>query len=118
MSNNPFARIRVPGFSTLDFKVGVRMLARYPGLTLVGTVAIAVVIALGTLYFEALNKWQHPRLPIAHPDRVVTIRNWDMSAQRTEAKSLNDLAVWRDQVKTIDHWRTVLGGVYRAGRLT
>jgi len=31
-------------FSWLDFKVGVRILARYPGLTLVGTVAIAVAI--------------------------------------------------------------------------
>ena len=53
------------GLSWLDFKVGVRMLARYPGLTLVGTVAIAVAIALGSIYFEALNKWQNPRLPIA-----------------------------------------------------
>ena len=52
-------------FSWLDFKVGVRMLARYPGLTLVSTAAIVVAIALGTLYFEALDKWMHPRLPIA-----------------------------------------------------
>jgi putative ABC transport system permease protein len=97
------ARLRVPGFSWLDFKVGFRMLARYPGLTLVGTVAIAVAIALGTLYFEALNKWQHPRLPIAHPERVVSIRDWDMSAMRTEGKALPDFAVWREQVKRIDH---------------
>jgi predicted permease len=103
MSNNPLARLRVPGFSWLDFKVGFRMLARYPGLTLVGTFAIAVAIALGTLYFEALNKWQHPRLPIAHPERVVSIRNWDASTMRTEGRSLPDFAVWRDQVKSIDH---------------
>ena len=48
-------RLQQLRFSWLDFKVGFRMLARYPGLTLVGTVAIAVAIALGTLYFEALN---------------------------------------------------------------
>ena len=60
-------------FSWLDFKVGFRMLARYPGLTLVGTVAIAVAIALGTLYFEAVNKWQNPRLPIRDADRVISI---------------------------------------------
>jgi len=103
MSRKLLARLRVPGFSWLDFKVGFRMLARYPGLTLVGTVAIAVAIALGTLYFEALNKWQHPRLPIAHPDRVVSIRNWDLSALKTEGKALHDFALWRDEVKTIDH---------------
>jgi putative ABC transport system permease protein len=95
--------VRLPHFSWLDFKVGFRMLARYPGLTLVGTVAIAVAIALGTLYFEALNKWQHPRLPIANADRVLTIRNWDASALRTEGKSLHDFALWREQVKTMDH---------------
>ena len=38
-------------FSSLDFKVGFRMLARYPGLTIVSTVAIAVAIALGATYF-------------------------------------------------------------------
>jgi predicted permease len=90
-------------FSRLDFKVGVRMLARYPGLTLVGTLAIAVAIALGTLYFEALNKWQNPRLPGRDADRVVSIRNWDASAMMPEARSLHDFAIWRQQVKTVDH---------------
>ncbi len=90
-------------FSWLDFKVGFRMLARYPGLTVVGTVAIAVAIALGTLYFEALNKWQHPRLPVRDADRVVSIRNWDVNKLAPEARSLNDFATWRTQVKTVDH---------------
>jgi hypothetical protein len=41
---------RIAGlFSSLDFKVGARMLARYPGLTVIGTLAIAVAIALGTV---------------------------------------------------------------------
>ena len=33
-------------FSALDLKVGFRMLARYPGLTVISTCAIAVPIAL------------------------------------------------------------------------
>jgi predicted permease len=86
----------------LDFKLGLRMLARYPGLTLVGTVAIAVAIALGSLYFEALNKWQHPRLPTRDADRVVSIRNWDAEAVRPEARSLYDFATWREQARTVD----------------
>src|SRR3712207_2583687 len=100
--NRLVARVRSPRFSRLDFKVGFRMLARYPGLTLVGTLAIAVAIALGTLYFEALNKWQNPRLPIRGADRVVSIRNWHVSALRTEGRSLHDFAIWRQQVKTVD----------------
>ena len=90
-------------FSWLDFKVGLRMLARYPGLTLVGTVAIAVAIALGTLYFEAVNKWKHPRLPGPDADRVVSIRNWNANAFEPEARSLHDFAIWRGQIRTIEH---------------
>ena len=90
-------------FSWLDFKVGVRMLARYPGLTLVGTVAIAVAIALGSIYFEAVNKWQNPRLPIRDADRVVSIRSWDVSAFRPEERLLHDFAIWREQVETVDN---------------
>jgi predicted permease len=78
-------------------------LARYPGLTLVGTVAIAIAIALGSLYFEALNKFQNPRLPVADADRIVTVRNWDVDALSQESRSLYDFGIWRDQVKTIDH---------------
>ena len=95
-------RVERLGLSWLDFKVGFRMLARYPGLTLVGTVAIAVAIALGSLYFEAVNKWQHPRLPVADAERVVSIRNWDVGAFTDERRLLHDFSVWREQVRTID----------------
>jgi len=90
-------------FSRLDFKVGFRMLGRYPGLTLVGTVAIAVAIALGTLYFEAVNKWQNPRLPMRDADRVISVLYWDASAVRPEARLLHDFSLWREQLRTIDH---------------
>ena len=102
MTNRPRARVRALRFSALDFKVGIRMLARYPGLTLVGTVAIAVAIALGTLYFEGLDKLQNPRLPTHDPERVVSIRNWDVSALQTEDRALHDFATWREQVRTVE----------------
>ena len=90
-------------FSWLDFKVGFRMLARYPGITVIGTVAIAVAIALGTLYFEALNKWRNPQLPIEDGDRVVSIRNWDASELRPEGRSLYDFGIWREQARTVEN---------------
>ncbi|HEX2212003.1 MAG TPA: ABC transporter permease, partial [Mycobacterium sp.] len=92
---------RVP-VSWLDFKVGFRMLARYPGITVVGTAAIAVAIALGTLYFEAINKWQNPRLPVAEGERVISIRNWDTSELATDPRMLYDYVIWREQVRTVD----------------
>ena len=79
------------------------MLARYPGLTLVGTVSMAVAIALGSVYFEAVNKFKNPRLPIRDGDRVVSIRNWNANEFEPEARSLHDFAIWREQLKTVDH---------------
>ena len=85
-----------PSFSWLDFKIGLRMLVRYPGLTLVGTVSMAVAIALGSAYFEAVNKFKNPRLPIRDADRVVSIRNWKANEFEPEARSLHDFAIWHE----------------------
>src|SRR5688572_25283320 len=103
MSTNFVGRVRPFRFSRLDFKVAVRMLGRYPGLTLVGTVAIAVAIALGTLYFEAVNKWQNPRLPMRDADRVISILNWDASAMQPEPRTLHEFSIWRERVRSVEH---------------
>jgi putative ABC transport system permease protein len=89
-------------FSLLDFKTGIRMLMRYPGLTLVGTVAIAVAIALGSLYFEAIDKFQNPRLPIPDAGRFVSLRLWDATALTAEPRALYDFFVWRERLKTVE----------------
>jgi putative ABC transport system permease protein len=90
------------GFAGLDFKLGFRMLVRYPGITVVGTVAIAVAIALGTIYLEAVNKWRNPQLPVPGAERVVSIRNWDASELAAEPRSLHDFAIWREQIRTVE----------------
>lgn len=96
------AHARASRFSVLDFKVGFRILARYPGLTTVGTLAIAVAIALGALYFEALNKWQHPSLPLPEAERIVSIGEWDASRSSPEPSILHDFAIWRANLKSLD----------------
>ena len=95
--------------SALDLKLGVRMLRRYPGITAMGTVAMAVAIALGVLYFEGLKKVLHPVLPVAGGDRIVTIRNFDRAKREAEERSLHDFAAWRTQVRTIEHLGAVRG---------
>ena len=96
-------RFELIRFSWLDFKVGFRMLARYPGLTLVGTVAIAFGIALGTVYFEAINKWQNPRLPVRDAERVISIRIWDVNSFGPEGRLLHEFAIWREQLTTVEN---------------
>ena len=89
--------------SVLDFKLGLRMLRRYPGITAIGTVAMAVAIALGMLYFEGVHQGLHPTLPVADGDRIVTVRYWDVGKRTVEERSLHDFASARTTVRTLDH---------------
>jgi predicted permease len=90
--------------SVLDFKLGLRMLRRYPGITAIGTVAIAVALALAILYFEGLNKALRPTLPVADGDRIVTVRYWDVSKRAVEDRSLHDFAISRPNLKSIEQF--------------
>ncbi|MGH7554190.1 MAG: permease prefix domain 2-containing transporter [Longimicrobiales bacterium] len=54
-----------------DIKLGFRMLANCPGLTLVGTLAITVAVALGAAYFEVVGKILDPTIPLEGGDRIV-----------------------------------------------
>jgi predicted permease len=94
--------------SALDFKLGLRILRRYPGITAIGTVAMAVGIALGMLYFEALNKALHPTLPVADGDRIITVRYWDVGKRTVEERSFHDFTISRTNVKTIEHFGAAL----------
>jgi putative ABC transport system permease protein len=93
----------VPRFSALDVRLGVRMLVRYPGITVVSTVAIAVAVGLGAAYFEAVDKFLHPRLDIPDGDRVVSLVNWDRKRLEVESRALPDFATWRTQLKTVEN---------------
>jgi predicted permease len=94
--------------SALDFKLGLRMLGRYPGITAIGTVAMAVALALGTLYFEGLHKSLYPTLPVPNTDRIVTVRYWDVAKRSIEDRSLHDFAIGRAGVKTIEQFGVAL----------
>jgi predicted permease len=88
------------GFS-LDMKLGVRMLAKYPGITLVGGIAMAFAIWFGAVTFELLGLFMFPKLPLPGGDRIVQIFNWDMKGTKVEKRSVHDYLVWRDQLKTV-----------------
>lgn len=87
----------------LNLRVGVRMLRRYPGITAVGTVAIAIAVALGAVYFEGVNTFWHPRLPGPNADRIISIQEWDVAALDDETRTLHDFATWRGHLRTVEH---------------
>ena len=88
--------------SWIDFKLGFRMLARYPGLTIIGGLAMAFAIWTGAATFELVTQVLRPTLPLDEGDRVVGLRMWDAQRNRLEARVLHDFAAWRTELESID----------------
>ncbi|MGZ8378197.1 MAG: ABC transporter permease, partial [Gemmatirosa sp.] len=90
-----------PGGLSLDLTLGVRMLAKYPGLTLVGGLAFAFAIWVAAGAFEFAGQVLFPRLPLPDADRVVALERWDAAAGRAQPQALHDLAAWRAELKSV-----------------
>jgi len=101
----------VPGLS-LDFKLGLRMLAKYPGLTLVAGVAMAFAIAVGAATFEFLKDAMYPTLPLPDGDRVVRLQVLDSHAGGAVGVAPADFTVWGEELRSVE----ALGAFYRVAR--
>ena len=105
------------GFS-FDLKLGGRMLVKYPGLTIVGGVAMAFAICVGTVIFQVLTLFVQPTLPLPAGERIVQIRNWDVAANSPEQRALGDFIVWRGALRSVTElgaWRDVTRNLIVAG---
>lgn len=89
------------GLSWLDFKLGLRMLRRYPGLTIVGGLGMAVAIAVGVTSFTFFYSSMHPVLPLAEGDRIVGLENWDTSRNNQEDRIIHDFVAWRGELMSV-----------------
>ena len=95
--------------SWLDVKLGLRMFAKYPGLSLVAVAGMAVAIAIGAGYFSLIGIFLDSSVPIEGGDRVVVVKNRKVSggaAVRTgrlgeAGAAAHDFVQWRDQVKSV-----------------
>ena len=66
--------------SALDLKLGLRMLVKYPMLTLVGVLAITTATAIGVGGSEFIRDLMAPSLPLDEGDRVVRLYHHDEEA--------------------------------------
>jgi predicted permease len=90
------------GISWLDWKLGARMLVKYPGLSIISSIALAGAIGLGAGTYNYIDSTLHPRIPLDDGDRLVELSSWDPVTSRDEPHLLHDFLIWRDQLKTID----------------
>ena len=89
--------------SWLDVKLGLRLFARYPGLSLVSVIGMAVAIAVAAGYFGAFGTIFDSRLPFDEEGRVVVIRTRTLAGQPGlgAGASMHDFEHWRGEVTSI-----------------
>ncbi len=86
-------------FSWIDVKLALRMLIKYPGLTLVAMIALAVGIPVGMAPMHLSNAFEAP-LPEDIGDRVRAIRYWNPTTSLVENPTYYEYSVWRSELVT------------------
>src|SRR6266850_3857217 len=87
--------------SWLDWKLGARLLLKYPALTIIGGLSLAGAIAIGAVGIEVAGELLYKRLPFDEGGRVVRLETQDTAASRVELRVLHDFAIWRRSLKTV-----------------
>ena len=88
----------------IDSRLGVRMLVKHRGLTLVGVFAMAIAIAVGATLFEVFSEMLDPALPFAGGERVVSLHYIGADPGNPERRVLHDFAALRDQLVSVEHF--------------
>ncbi len=92
----------------MDLKLGGRMLVKYPGLTLVGGLAMTFAIWVGLVIFQMVSLFTHPTLPLSEGARLVEIRIIDVAVNDEEEQILRDFLEWQQSLRSltdIGAWR-------------
>src|SRR4051812_7262560 len=89
------------GVSWLDWKLGARLLLKYPALTIIGGVSLAAAIAIGAIGIELADELLYKRLPFDGGGRIVRLETQDTAASRVEPRVLHDFAIWRRSLETV-----------------
>ena len=102
---------------SLDVRLGLRLLVKHIGLTVVGTVAMAFAIWSGIVAFEFYTQIMHPRLPLEGGARIVAIVMVDTASRGEKAPTLHDFVAWRDALTSVQdlaayrdrNWNVIVG---------
>ena len=88
--------------SWLDIKLGLRLLVRNWGLTLVGGLAMSVAIGIAAVVFTAFDVIMWSALPLEEGDRIVVIQIWDREATERRDTPWQDIERWRSSLQSVD----------------
>jgi putative ABC transport system permease protein len=101
-----------------DYRLGLRMLLKYPGLTLAGGLALAIAIGIGAGAYDLVGKVFAPTIPLPEGDRLVLIETRNTLTNVPEPRVLHDFLAWRGALQTIEdlgayrtHTRNLVVGI-------
>ncbi|HEX7048811.1 MAG TPA: ABC transporter permease [Longimicrobiales bacterium] len=86
-------------FSWLDVKLGLRMLVKHPGLTIVGCIALAIGIPVALAPLQLVHAINAP-LPFDEGERIVGIEYW--SGVDEVRPKLHDFERWRRELTSFE----------------
>lgn len=89
------------GMTWLDYKLGLRMLLKYPGLTLAGGLALAIAIGIGAGWYDLSGKILAPAIPLPEGDRLVLIEAQNAETNEPEGRVARDFLEWRRELRTV-----------------
>jgi hypothetical protein len=89
------------GFTWLDVKLGVRMVARNPGLTLVSTFALAVGIPVGLAPSHFVDGLLAP-LPVPEGEQIRVLLLWSPALGRATATTTHDYETWQSSLSAFE----------------
>ncbi len=97
--NHPLHRL---GTVWLDVKLGLRMLRKYWGLTVVGGLAMTLAIGIGAVGFAVFDTFFRGTVPLDEGDRVVALQTWDDVGSRRTDTAWRDIERWRDTLRSVE----------------
>ena len=93
-----------------DYRLALRMLVKFPGLTIAGGLALAIAIGIGAGWYDFSRDLPRPPIPLPDGDRIVEIEMRNAQAAGDERRVLHDLMIWRRDVRSLEElgaYRTV-----------
>jgi putative ABC transport system permease protein len=89
-------------WSAQDYKLGLRMLVKYPGLTIAGGLALAIAIGIGAGWYDLSQQLLRPSLPLPDGKRLVEIEMANVLSSEAEPRLLHDFVTWRRDLRSVE----------------
>ena len=76
-------------------------LAKSPGLTIAGGLALAIAIGVGAAWFDVTRQMWRPTIPLPEGDRIVEIEMRDPRRNGNERRIMHDYVGWRRAARSV-----------------